>query len=398
MDSALRFGVGAILGPLLGGAFTDRVNWRWCFYFNLPIGAVTVVAIVFFFPPQIATSSSSLRQKLLDLDLVGIIVILGAAVMFFLALQFGGQTGHWSSSRIIGLLTGAGVTLVVFLLWQRRRGDRALVPPNIILQRSVAASCGVAFFTYSTLLVHVYYLPIWFQGIKGDSAVTSGVHMIPYIAANALFSLLAGIFVTKIGYFSPPAIVGCAISVAGSALLSTLQVNTASPKWIGYEIIVSVGLGIAIQQGFIAVQTVLPLDRLPMGTAAVTCFQSLGGAVFISVGNSVVQNDLVNEADASPITGVDIHAVVAAGATQFRSFVPEAALPALLGVYNHALQRTFIAAIATSGLALLAALGLEWKSVRAEKVATDDTSENVGKYSQNSEDGTTTGEKASAET
>ena len=324
--------------------------------------------------------------------------------MFFLALQFGGQTDDWSSSRVVGLLAGAGATLVVFLFWQRRRGDRALMPPSIILQRSVAASCGVAFFIYSTLQMHLYYLPIWFQAIKGDSAVTSGVHMIPYMAANALFSLLAGIFVTKIGYFAPPAIVGCAIGVAGSALLSTLHVDTASPKWIGYEILASVGLGIAIQQGFIAVQAVLRLDQLPMGTAAVTSFQSLGGAVFVSVGNSIVQTELISAADASPIPGVDIRAVVAAGATQFRSFVPKAALPALLGAYNHALQRVFIAAIATSGVAFFAALGLEWKSVRAKKAPEDDAPKDseiataTGKSSADSEDGTTTAEKSSDDT
>ena len=360
-----RFGVGALLGPLLGGVFTDRATWRWCFYFNLPVGAVTVVAIVFFFRAQTTTSSSPLAQKLLDLDPVGNIIILGASIMFFLALQFGGQTGTWNSARVIGLLTGAGVIMIVFLLWLMQRKDRALVPPSIISQRSVAASCGLAFFLYSTLLVQVYYLPIWFQAIKGDSAVASGVHMIPYVAANALFSLAAGVFVTKIGYFAPPAIVGCMIGVAGSAVLSTLQVNTASPKWIGYEILTSVGLGIAIQQGFIAVQAVLTLEKLPMGTALVTSFQSLGGAVFVSIGNSVVQNELVRAVDASPIPGVDIRAVVSAGATQFRSFVPEAALPALLEAYNHALRRVLIAAIATSGLAFFAALGLEWKSVKA---------------------------------
>lgn len=382
MVSGLRFGVGAILGPLLGGAFTDHVTWRWCFYINLPIGAVTATAVTFFFQPQMNPSSSSLRQKLLDLDLVGNFVILGSAIMFFLALQFGGRTGDWGSSRIIGLLTGAGVAMVVFVLWQWRRGDRALIPPSIILQRSVAASCGVAFFIYSTLLVHIYYLPIWFQAIRGDSAVTSGVHMIPYVAANALFSLIAGVFVTKIGYFAPPAIVGCAIGVAGSALLSTLKTDTASPKWIGYEILASVGLGIAIQQGFVAVQTVLRLDQLPMGTAAVTSFQSLGGAVFISVGSSVVQNELISAVEASPIADVDIHAVVAAGTTQFRSFVPDAALPELLKAYDHALQRVFIAAAVTSGLAFLVALGFEWKSVRAEQRATDDTPNNMGAASK----------------
>ena len=359
-----RFGVGAILGPLLGGIFTDRATWRWCFYFNLPVGAVTIVAIVFFFGAQTTTSSSTLRQKFLDLDPVGNVMILGAAIMFFLALQFGGQTSDWNSARVIGLLTGAGVIVIVFMLWLKRRKDRGLVPPSIISQRSVAASCGLAFFIYSTLLVQVYYLPIWFQAIKSDSAVASGIHMIPYVAANALFSLAAGVFVAKIGYFAPPAIVGCAISIAGCALLSSLQVNTASPSWIGYEILASVGLGIAIQQGFIAVQAVLPLEQLPIGTALVTSFQSLGGAVFVSIGNSVLQNELVRAVEASPIPGVDVRAVILAGATQFRSFVPGAALPALLEAYNHALQRVLIAAIATSGLAFFAALGLEWRNVR----------------------------------
>ena len=362
-----RFGVGALLGPLLGGVFTDRATWRWCFYFNLPVGAVTIVVISFFFRAQTDTPSSTLRQKLLDLDPVGNIIILAAAVMFFLALQFGGQAGLWSSARVIGLLTGAGVTLIIFLLWLKWKSDQALIPPKIISQRNVAAACGMTFFVYSTLLVHVYFLPIWFQAIKGDSAVTSGVHMIPYVAANTLFSLAAGIFVTKIGYFAPPSIVGCAIGVAGGALLSTLQVNTASAKWIGYEILTSVGLGIAIQQGIIAVQAVLPLEQLPIGTALITSFQSLGGAVFVSVGNSVLQNELVRAVDASPIPGVDVRAVVLAGATQFRSFVPEEALPALLEAYNHALQRVLIAAIVTSGLAFFASLGLEWKSVRAKK-------------------------------
>ncbi|KAG7007522.1 efflux pump aflT [Physcia stellaris] len=344
----LWFGVGALLGPLLGGVFTDRATWRWCFYFNLPVGAVTIVVISFFFRAQTDTPSSTLRQKLLDLDPVGNIIILAAAVMFFLALQFGGQAGLWSSARVIGLLTGAGVTLIIFLLWLKWKSDQALIPLKIISQRSVAAASGMSFFVYSTLLVHVYFLPIWFQAIKGDSAVTSGVHMIPYVAANALFSLAAGIFVTKIGYFAPPSIVGCAIGVAGGALLSTLQVNTASAKWIGYEILTSVGLGIVIQQGIIQCKR-------------------LGGAVFVSVGNSVLQNELVRAVDASPIPGVDVRAVVSAGATQFRSFVPEAALPALLEAYNHALQRVLIAAIATSGLAFFASLGLEWKSVRAKR-------------------------------
>ena len=114
--------------------------------------------------------------------------------MFFLALQFGGQTGDWKTAQVIGLLSGAGVDVIVFLLWLKRRNDRALVPPYIICQRSVAASCALAFFIYSTLLVQVYYLPIWFQAIKGDSAVASGGSYDPLLGRERSFLVSRGHF------------------------------------------------------------------------------------------------------------------------------------------------------------------------------------------------------------
>ena len=298
---------------------------------------------------------------------MGSALLLGVAVMFFLALQFGDQQHQWSSPKVIGLLTGSGIAIIMFIGWQCKQGDRALIPPGIILQRSVAAGSLAAFFIYSTMLIHVYYLPIWFQAIKGESAVHSGVSMVAYMIGNALFSLLAGAVVTRIGYFAPPAIVGCAIAAVGCGLLSMLQVNTPSPNWIVYEIVASMGLGMAIQQGFIAVQTVLRVDQLPIGIAAITCFQSLGGAVSVSVGNTILQNELLNAATTDQLPGIDIQAVIAAGATQFRSFIPESALPALLIAYNNALRKVFITAVPLSGLAFFSVLGFEWKSVKAKK-------------------------------
>jgi len=335
------------------------------FYFNLPVGAATFIAMLLFFkPPKRAANHASFLKKVFGLDLMGNLLFLGAAVMFFLALQLNESGLPWSSSKIIGLLVGSGVTTIAFVAWQWHRGDRALIPPRIVLQRSVAASCIAAFFIYGTMLLHAYYLPIWFQAVKGDSAITSGVSMVAYMLANALFSLLAGAIVTKVGYFTPPAIIGSAIGAVGCGLLSTFQVDTPAGKWIGYQILASAGLGIAIQQGFIAVQTVLSMDQVSIGVAAIVCFQSLGGAVFVSVGNSILQNQLLGAAASNQLPDIDIQAVIAAGATQFRSIVPPEALPALLVAYNSALQKVFIAAIPLSGLAFVAALGLEWKSVR----------------------------------
>ncbi|CAD6592198.1 MAG: hypothetical protein ASARMPREDX12_006631 [Alectoria sarmentosa] len=365
----VMFGLGAIVGPLLGGAFTDRVTWRWCFYFNLPVCGATVVSMILFFRPHkdAQESDKPLRAKLLALDLFGNFLLIVAAVMLFLALQFNEQNWAWGSVRIVGLLVGSGITAILFVLWQWRQGDKALLPPRIILQRSVAASCLGAFLIYGTFLIHAYYLPIWFQAIKNDSAIMSGVSLIAYVIGNALFSVIAGILVSKVGYFAPPAIIGAAIGTVGCGLLSTLQVDSGPGRWVGYQVVSSAGLGMAVQQGVIAVQTVLTLEQIPIGIAAIISMQSLGGAVFVSVGNNILQNILDQASAAKNLPGIDVKAVITAGATQFRSIVPAESLPALLVAYNYALQRVFIAAIPLSGLAFIFALGLEWKSVRDKK-------------------------------
>ena len=357
------------------------------FYFNLPVCGATVVSMILFFRPHqdARESDTALLEKILDLDLIGNFVLIVAAVMLFLALQFNEQYWAWGSARIVGLLVGSGITAIVFVFWQRRQGDKALLPPCIVLQRSVAASCLGAFFIYGTFLIHAYYLPIWFQAIKNDTAIMSGVSLIAYVTGNAFFSVVAGISVSKFGYFTPPAIIGAAIGTVGCGLLSTLQVDSGPGQWVGYQVVTSAGLGMAVQQGVIAVQTVLPLKQIPIGIAAIISMQSLGGAVFVSVGNNILQNILDQASAAKNLPGIDVKAVIAAGATQFRSVVPAGSLPALLIAYNYALQRVFIAAIPLSGLAFIVALGLEWRSVKDKKPTLEAALEPATEYGVNGE-------------
>ena len=342
--------------------------------------------VLFFRPHNDAQESDKpLLEKAFALDLIGNLLLIVAAVMLFLALQFNSQDWAWSSARVVGLLVGCGLTAILFALWQWRQGDMALLPPRIILQRSVAASCMGAFFIYGTTLIHAYYLPIWFQAIKNDSAIMSGVSLIAYMIGNALFSVIAGILVSKVGYFAPPAILGAAVGTVGCGLLSTLQVDSRPGQWVGYQIVTAIGLGMAVQQGVIAVQTVLTLDKVPIGIAAIVSMQSLGGAVFVSVGNNILQNVLDQAFTDNKLPGVDVKAVMAAGATQFRSIVPAESLPALLVAYNYALQRVFIVAIPLSGLAFIVAFGLEWRSVRDKQPALEAASGPATEYSINGE-------------
>jgi hypothetical protein len=142
--------------------------------------------------------------------------------------------------------------------------------------------------------------------------------------------------------------------------------------WIGYEILASVGIGMAIQQGFTAIQIVLPLDEVAIGTAAVVAFQSLGGAIFVSVGNTILQNSLLSAANSNQLPGVDIQAVLSAGASSFRNVVTAEQLPALIDIYSGALRKVFIAAIPMIGLAFVSCLFLEWRSVKDKRRLEDE--------------------------
>lgn len=323
--------------------------------------------ILYFNPKKTKHTERTFWDRFLDLDIVGNILLLGASIMLFLALEYTTLGIPWSSAEIIGLMVGFGVTSILFSGWQRWKGDDALMPPRIVSQRTVAASCGMAFMTYGALINLTFFLPIWFQAIKGNSAIISGVNMIPYFVTNAFFSLLAGVFVSVIGYVTPPAVIGSAIGTAGLGLLTMLNVDTTTAEWVGYEILSSAGFGLSIQQGFTAVQTVLGPEDMAIGTAAVVASQSLGGAIFLSVGNSVFQNQLQKASGANQFPGVDIKKVIDAGATTFRHVIPADQIPAMLQVYNKALQVVFTVSIPLGGLAALISCFMEWKSVKVNK-------------------------------
>lgn len=386
----LTFGLGAVTGPMFGGIFTDLVNWRWCFYFNLPIGGATIAVVLFFFKAKEQPMTRlPFFKRAAELDHVGTLISLCGFVMFFLGLQYGEERPGWKSPKVIGLLVGAVVMFVLFGAWEWWMKDAALIPIRIATQRTVVASCLSAIFIYGVILIHGFYIPIWFQAIRGTTALQSGVNMVPYMLANMLCTLASGIVVSKTGYFTPPAIVGCAIATVGCGLISTLSVDTSTAKWIGYEILASGGLGIAVQIGFtgelyrmdslqkycadmpLAVQTVVESEEISIATSAIVACQSMGGAIFVSVGNTILQNRLIHGGTAGALAKIDIDEVIHAGATRFRSIVPEEVLPSFLGLYNAALQKVFYVAIAAAGMAFLSSLPMEWNSVKDDKKEKD---------------------------
>lgn len=165
------------------------------FYINLPVGGLVAVLLVFISIPEqipkpkgLKTVTTVLRQ----LDLIGFVLFAPAAIMFLLALQYGGSTYPWNSATIIGLFCGAGVTFIIFMIWESRVGDRAMIPYSILTIRTVWASCVTYGFLASLLICGSYYLPIYFQAINNRSPMGSGVDILPSIISQMLSAILSG--------------------------------------------------------------------------------------------------------------------------------------------------------------------------------------------------------------
>lgn len=237
------------------------------FYINLPIGGL--VAVVLFFvnvPEQMPKlkAISVVRTLPTKLDLIGFAIFAPAAIQLLLALQYGGNQFAWNSSTVIGLFCGAGATSLVFLAWDYYKGDAAMIPLSMIRKRTVWSSCLVYGFLMSQLFCTSYYLPIYFQGVKGVSPTLSGAYLLPSILSQLFLAVGSGTLgkdiyssrivkvaddrtVGKLGYYLPFSLISAVLIAIGNGLISTFTPDTSAGKWIGYQIILGAGTGGGLQ-------------------------------------------------------------------------------------------------------------------------------------------------------
>ncbi|KND94612.1 putative HC-toxin efflux carrier TOXA [Tolypocladium ophioglossoides CBS 100239] len=357
------FVVTVTIGPVLGGAFVQNSTWRWCFWINVPIGAVVLVGLTMFLKVRGAPNKDRtlpFRTKIRNMDPLGCFVFLGAVCCLLLALQWGGQTKPWSSADVIGCLVGAFLIASLFVYWQWRRGDVALIPLRVLKKRSIWTGAMALFFFGAQTYVITFFLPFWFQAVKGLSPVDTGVDFIPLLLSQMIALVVVGAVVKQFGSYVPYMVVGELIGIGGQAMLTQIHSGSTTLYWAAGLVVTGLGTGMAMQLPYTAVAIVLADEDIPVGNAIAVLFYQLGGAVSISMGQTITITTLLDLVERR-LPGLSPRMVITAGAANLPALAPTPdALDVLRGNWNTAIARTMILATVLLGAAVPFTLGMEW--------------------------------------
>jgi hypothetical protein len=314
-----------------------------------------------------------LSEKVDRLDPIGTIFFLPGIVCLLLALEWGGAKYAWSNTRIVVLFVLFGLLIVSFGIVQMWKQENATLPPRILKYRSVTAASFFALCISGSMTLIVYFLPTWFQAIQGVDALESGIRTLPLIISLLLASIVSGGLTSTIGYYTPFLVLCSVVMAVGGGLMTTFKVDSPKSVWIGFQIIFGFGIGLGQQQAGLAAQTVLPSKDVSTGVALKFFGQSLGGAIFVSVGQSVLSNKLVEHLTKIPglITshpGLNPSQIVNLGALELKEFFGPQYSDAVILAFNNSLDSVFQVGMIVSCLSLVGALLVDWKSIKGTEI------------------------------
>jgi hypothetical protein len=203
--------------------------------------------IVFLKIPSDFVTTKTIKERLRELDYIGLVLFIAANVSLLLAIQWGGVKLNWSSPTIVALFIGFVVLTSIWLYLQFRLGEKSTLPPRILLERTALTSLTFSLLSASAISIPQFYFPLFLQVVRDYSPIASGVYMLPYAASLTVSSTIAGLLLTKFGYCSPFMVTGGALLAVGTGLLATVGVTTNIANWVGYQLVTGFGAGASLQ-------------------------------------------------------------------------------------------------------------------------------------------------------
>jgi EmrB/QacA subfamily drug resistance transporter len=274
-------GVGQAIGPILGGALTELVSWRWTLFVNVPIAAFAMLVTFFKIHPALPPSVDS------KIDWIGIAALsLGLLTLLFgldQAVEWG-----WTDPRLLGLLVFAAVMLALFIVVERRAGAQALVPGEMMQRRTFTAACIATGLLAPIFTASLLYIPQYLQKLLGASPLNAGLGMLPMMVLFAGVSFVGGTLYDRFG---------ARTMVAGGALLMALgaaALGLLSPAsgygvlLIGGMILLGIGLGMFYSSVTTAAVSSVDASRTSLAGGLIYMFQIGGGAVGLGLTTTVV--------------------------------------------------------------------------------------------------------------
>ncbi|WP_225849541.1 MFS transporter [Streptomyces sp. HPF1205] len=366
------FGAASVLGPLLGGVFTEQLSWRWVFYVNLPIGAVAlaVIAAVLHIPA---------RRTRHRIDYLGMGVVAAAATCLVLVTSLGGTTWAWGSAGIVGLAV-AGVLLVALFVFVERRAAEPVLPPRLFTVRTFTLCSAISFVVGFAMFGAMTYLPTFLQVVHGYSPTLSGVHLIPMVVGLLISSTGSGQIVSHTGRYKVFPVAGTAVVTVGLLLLHRLDEFTATWLLSLYLFVFGFGLGLVMQVLVLAVQNAVDYDDLGAATSGATFFRSIGASFGVSVFGTVFTNQLRDKL-VSALRGVPVPpgfrpASLQADPTSVAR-LPSAIKAPVLHAYSTSITTVFLYAAPVALAAFVLSWFLKEQPLRGT-VTVPDASETIG--------------------
>ncbi|KAI9592673.1 major facilitator superfamily domain-containing protein [Syncephalis fuscata] len=286
------FAIASVVGPLLGGTLTDNLSWNWAFYINLPVGAITVFMVGFFL--KLPVRAGSIKEKIKQIDFFGALLVLAATVSLLLPTTWGGKRYPWNSAVIIALYCVAILLAGITVYWEGWKAKHPLTPGRMFRRKSTAASFTCGFFFGWSFLSLVYYIPLFYELLRGTTATASGLQLLPLVIPIAVISIASGTATSYLPAWSYRAFLlfGMAIATVGTGLMTLFDVNPNQPLEIGAMFLAGFGLGFGMQLVILVAQYTSEPGDIGVATTLSSFFRIIGGAFGVAVTGTIFNHGL----------------------------------------------------------------------------------------------------------